>query len=89
MEPIETNIVNKEKSNFCVFFQMRDVVKRPGGIRSSDDSKDDRKGRFVRGSWDPANHRLGSRGGRVYCTAMAILSLEVYYRFLPIYKINK
>ena len=49
----------------------------------------DRKGRFIRGSWDPENHRLGSRGGRVYCTAMAILSLEVYYRFLPVYKANK
>jgi hypothetical protein len=45
-EPVETNIVNKEKSNFCDYFQMRDVVKRPGGIRSSDDSKDDRKSGF-------------------------------------------
>ena len=43
-------------------------------------------GRYVRGSWDPANHTLGKHGGRVYCTAMAILSLEVYYRFLPVYK---
>ncbi len=42
--------------------------------------------RYVRGSWDPKNHQWGRRGGRVYCTAMAILSLEVYYRFLPVYK---
>ncbi|MFP4056828.1 MAG: prenyltransferase/squalene oxidase repeat-containing protein [Candidatus Brocadiia bacterium] len=47
--------------------------------------RDDR-GRFVRGSWDPANHQWGKRGGRVYSTAMAVLSLEVYYRFLPVYK---
>jgi len=47
----------------------------------------DEKGRFVRGSWDPANHQWAkSRGGRVYATAMAVLSLEVYYRFLPVYK---
>jgi len=46
----------------------------------------DDRGRFVRGSWDPANHTLGKHGGRVYTTAMAILSLEVYYRFLPVYK---
>jgi len=46
----------------------------------------DSKRRYVRGSWDPRNHQWGSRGGRVYCTAMAILSLEVYYRFLPVYK---
>ena len=44
-------------------------------------------GKFVRGSWDPKNHKRGTgKAGRVYCTAMAILSLEVYYRFLPVYK---
>ena len=46
----------------------------------------DDRGRFVRGSWEPKNHQWGSRGGRVYVTAMALLSLEVYYRFLPVYK---
>ncbi len=45
-EPIETNIVNKEKSNFCDFFQMRDVFKRAGGVRSAEESKDDRRKRF-------------------------------------------
>jgi len=43
-------------------------------------------GRYVRGSWDPAKHQYGKHGGRVYTTTMAILSLEVYYRFLPVYK---
>jgi len=46
----------------------------------------DEQGQFVRGSWDPANHRWGSRGGRVYTTAMAVLTLEVYYRFIPLYR---
>ncbi|MBM4036061.1 MAG: terpene cyclase/mutase family protein [Planctomycetes bacterium] len=47
----------------------------------------DERGRFVRGSWDPANHQWAKHaGGRVYATAMAIISLEVYYRFLPFYK---
>jgi hypothetical protein len=38
------------------------------------------------GSWDP-NATLdpwGREGGRVYSTALAALSLEVYYRFLPV-----
>ena len=46
MEPIETNVVNKEKNNFCDFFQMRDAVKRPGGIHQGQDHKDDRKKGF-------------------------------------------
>ncbi|MFH1969463.1 MAG: prenyltransferase/squalene oxidase repeat-containing protein [Verrucomicrobiota bacterium] len=37
------------------------------------------------GSWDPVC-MLGSRGGRVYSTAVGALCLEVYYRFLPLYK---
>jgi hypothetical protein len=36
------------------------------------------------GSWD-TNTVWGGYGGRVYCTAMATLSLEVYYRYLPVY----
>jgi hypothetical protein len=47
----------------------------------------DAQGRFVRGSWEPKNHQwAAAAGGRVYATAMAVISLEVYYRFLPVYK---
>jgi hypothetical protein len=37
-----------------------------------------------RGSWDPGAG-LGSQGGRVVATGLAVLSLEVYYRLLPMY----
>lgn len=36
------------------------------------------------GSWAPKD-TWGPYGGRVYSTAIATLSLEVYYRFLPLY----
>jgi hypothetical protein len=36
------------------------------------------------GSWDPDGLR-DDPGGRVYSTAIATLTLEVYYRYLPMY----
>jgi hypothetical protein len=36
------------------------------------------------GSWDPTCV-WGCYGGRIYSTALATLSLEVYYRYLPLY----
>jgi len=41
------------------------------------------------GSWDPRGEvpdRWGGAGGRVYVTAMHLLMLEVYYRYLPLYQ---
>jgi hypothetical protein len=40
--------------------------------------------RDVDGSWDPVSY-WGLRGGRVYTTALNALTLEVYYRYLPLY----
>lgn len=37
------------------------------------------------GSWDPDESEWARYGGRIYCTALATLSLEVYYRFLRLY----
>ena len=37
------------------------------------------------GSWDPDESLYGTKGGRIYCTALATLTLEVYYRFLRLY----
>lgn len=42
------------------------------------------RGRFA-GSWEPRGE-WGPYGGRVYTTALAALCLEVYYRYLPLYK---
>ena len=36
------------------------------------------------GSWDPQGHHVRA-GGRVLSTGLAVLSLEVYYRLLPMY----
>ncbi|NUN49005.1 MAG: hypothetical protein HUU15_09280 [Candidatus Brocadiae bacterium] len=46
-----------------------------------------RKGGHARGSWDPVTSD-GSFGGRVYATAMNVLNLEIYYRFLPVHEVG-
>jgi hypothetical protein len=40
------------------------------------------------GSWDP-NVSFGNRGGRVFATAVGCLSLEIYYRYLPVSMMKK
>ena len=36
------------------------------------------------GSWNPTGNHVNS-GGRVVATTLSVLSLEVYYRLLPMY----
>jgi hypothetical protein len=38
-----------------------------------------------RGSWDPPAGGFDAIGGRVYTTALNVLNLEIYYRYLPFY----
>lgn len=44
------------------------------------------------GSWDPSKpspDAWGRQGGRLMCTSLSCLTLEVYYRYLPLYKLDK
>lgn len=45
-ETIDHLVKDKEKANFCDMFQMRNVIKGPGGISTQTDSKDSRQDRF-------------------------------------------
>lgn len=46
-----------------------------------------RPGGQYAGSWDPVGP-WSSVGGRLYSTTMCVMTLEVYYRFLPLYQIS-
>lgn len=46
-----------------------------------------RKSGKAEGSWDPVGE-WSDVGGRVYQTALCTLMLEVYYRYLPMYKLD-
>ena len=51
----------------------------------------DRQG-CASGSWDPEKPNRdawGPYGGRVMMTSLSALTLEVYYRYLPLYKLDK
>ena len=44
------------------------------------------------GSWDPivpTQDNWGALGGRVMMTSLSALTLEVYYRYLPLYQLDK
>ena len=44
------------------------------------------------GSWDPAKPTKdiwGDAGGRLMVTSLSALTLEVYYRYLPLYKLDR
>jgi hypothetical protein len=38
------------------------------------------------GSWPPDSSHGIAMGGRLYTTCLCIMTLEVYYRYLPIYQ---
>ena len=43
------------------------------------------------GSWDPmrpTREHLGESGGRLCVTSLSALTLEVYYRYLPLYRFD-
>ncbi len=48
-----------------------------------------RKDGCADGSWDPALDRWGFAGGRVYMTAINVLTLEVYYRYESVFGARK
>jgi hypothetical protein len=43
-------------------------------------------GSCANGSWDPAGDQWGHSGGRLMMTSLATLTLETYFRYLPLFK---
>lgn len=61
---------------------------RKGGMRDWLVGTQDKKNGPNQGSWEPESGFIGGQCGRVGTTAMCVLTLEVYYRHLPLYKRN-
>jgi hypothetical protein len=62
-----------------------------GGIRDSLIAKQDdgKKNKGNAGSWSARGDKYGANGGRLMTTALALLTLEVYYRHLPLFALEK
>ena len=51
-----------------------------------------KSGNCANGSWDPDNpskDQWSPQGGRHMITALSCLTLEIYYRYLPLYKCRR
>ena len=59
---------------------MRDI------LVDSQDQGQNAERRDQKGSWDPAGDAFGGQFGRLGHTCLCILTLEVYYRHLPLYR---
>jgi hypothetical protein len=59
---------------------------RKGGMRDWLIALQSKKAGANEGSWDPDGGFIGRGCGRVGTTALCLLTLEVYYRHLPLYK---
>ena len=59
---------------------------RKGGMRDWLVSTQDKKNGPNQGSWEPEGGFIGSQCGKLGTTALCVLTLEVYYRHLPLYK---
>jgi hypothetical protein len=60
--------------------KMRDLLIR------KQEKGDDPKRAHLKGSWSPAGDAHGGAGGRLMTTSLSLLTLEVYYRHLPLYR---
>jgi hypothetical protein len=60
--------------------KMRDLL-----IKGQDQGKDPRHP-WQKGSWDPGGDVHGKVSGRIMITSLSLLTLEVYYRHLPLYR---
>ena len=61
---------------------------RKGGMRDWLVNSQDKQIGANQGSWAPEGGSIGTHCGRIGTTSMALLTLDVYYRHLPLYKRN-
>jgi hypothetical protein len=95
---LDEHLPNKYEPNIYYWYYGTQVMHHLGGeawerwnnaTREALIELQDRRG-HLQGSWPPEGGAIGghdvSVGGRLYVTALAVCTLEVYYRHLPLYR---
>ena len=91
---IDDHLPNEENANLYYWYYGTQVMHHYGGepwekwndtMRRLLISTQDTRGSYP-GSWNHRNFKWGPQGGRIYTTSLAVCTLEVYYRHLPLFK---
>lgn len=92
---LRSNLMDWDDKNFYYWYYAAQVLHNVEGeawnewneiMREAIPTHQVQSGR-EKGSWDPDGDRYAmSGGGRLYATCLCLLTLEVYYRHLPIYR---
>jgi len=91
---VNDHLPNEREKNLYYWYYGTQVMHHFGGkpwkiwndrMRELLISTQETSGRYP-GSWSPDVCEWGSRGGRIYTTSLAVCTLEVYYRHLPLFK---
>lgn len=84
-----TSISGTTRLRSCITWKEKPGDRWNAALRDQIVSNQAKNGKLS-GSWHPSkpqgdDHEYGEAGGRLYVTCLSILTLEVYYRHLPLY----
>ncbi len=95
---LEEEMPSADQPNIYYWYYATQVMHHVGGdawkkwnaaVRDALLSMQDKEGHRA-GSWAPQGGAIGDadtrQGGRIYMTSLALCTLEVYYRYLPLYR---
>ncbi len=92
---LKTHMPNGQHKNMYYYYYATQVMHHFGGkewIRWNKamrqmlvNEQDKSPSPGLNGSWNPRGEHHGSAGGRLMKTSLCLLTLEVYYRYLPLY----
>ena len=96
---LKEHLPNKDHPNIYCWYYATQVMHNVGGepwkkwnaaVRDALLAMQEKSGHPA-GSWAPRGGAIGGnydvqQGGRIYMTSLALCTLEIYYRYLPLYR---